>query len=194
MGRVAHGGEVVVEPVQTPLRLQLLHHDAVHLRQIDHVVGSVFQLGGGKGPARPVGERVALLQVHAAQAVHQRPVADLLGVAQKSGRHLGIEQGRRQNAQLAIEDLQILASGVEELHDGRVGKQRGEHLHVLDGEGIHDGHFRIRSQLNEAEVRIVGLLAQKLRINGQDRRRGRSAHEGLQVFLACNVFHDGPCL
>lgn len=92
--RIAHGGEVVVEPVQAPLRFQLLHHDAVHLRQIDHVVGSIFQLRGGKRPTRPVGERVALLQVHAAQAVHQRPVADLLGVPQKRGRHLGVEQGR----------------------------------------------------------------------------------------------------
>jgi hypothetical protein len=82
---------------------------------------------------------------------------------------------------------------MEQLHDGGVFQQGNDNGKILDGEGVDHGHLRVGGQLQQAQIRVIGLLAQKLGIDGQNRRRGRAADESLEVFLVRNVFHVGPC-
>ena len=129
--------------------------------------------------------------------MHERRVADLLRVPQKRRGHLRVEQGTRQRAHLAQQYLEVLPARVEQLHHGLVLQQRRQHAQIIDLEGIHDGRLVVGGQLQKAQLRVIGLLAQKLRVDGEHARAHRPIRERLEIFLVCYV-HRGvltvPCL
>jgi len=64
------------------------------------------------------------------------------------------------------EDLQVLPAGMEDLDDGLVGQQRAQQIELQTlRQDVDDGGILGARQLNEAEFRIVGLFAQKLRVD-----------------------------
>ena len=98
--RIAHLGELGIEPMKAPLALQFLLHMLVHAGKIDDVIGGIAQLGFRQGATRPVGEGIDLLKRHAALGADQGPIADLLRVPQKRRRNLRVEQRLGQHAHL----------------------------------------------------------------------------------------------
>ncbi len=103
---------------------------------MDHVGGGIVELGRRQRPAAPVGEAAALVDVDAQHLAHHRIIGDLLAEAGGHGGDLGVEQGLGDDPQV-VEDLHVLAAGVEYLLDGRVGHQRQERRHVqFLGQGV----------------------------------------------------------
>ena len=145
--------------MQAPLLLQFLLHMLIHAGKINNVVGSIAQLRFRQGTARPVGEGIDLLKRHAALGADQGPVADLLRVPQKRRRNLRVEQRLRKHAHLMPQDLKVLPAGVQHLHDAGILEQRGQHMQVLDAKRVDHRHLVISGELDQAQARIIGLLA-----------------------------------
>ena len=75
----------------------------------------------------------------------------------------------RDEARLVPDDLQILAGGVEHLHDALVGHQGEEGLERdFGGHGIDQRLVLRARELDEAQARPVCLLAYELRVDGHE--------------------------
>ncbi len=96
-------------------------------------------------------------------------------MAEQRRGHLGIEDRPGQVAAQVIEDLHVLTTGVHDLGDGRRIEQGEERPEVVDGQRIDTpGRVRI-GDLDQAQARVVGLLAQEFRVDGQPFRLGETA-------------------
>ena len=78
---------------------------------------------GAEGPVSPIGESLGLGKVNATELLHERPVAHLLAQAQEGRGHLCIEDGLGHDAERRMQDLEILGTGMEDLHDRVVREQ-----------------------------------------------------------------------
>ena len=111
-------------------------------------------------------------------------------MAQKGRRYLRVENRPRQHAHFAQKNLQILRARMEQLHDAFVFQHRLQCAQIADGERVHDNSFVVGGQLNKAQLRVVGFLAKKLRIDRQNARTHGALDERHEVFLVCYV-HRG---
>ena len=145
--------------MQAALLLELLGHGRVHLGKVDHVVGRVFELRIRQRTRRPVGERVGFLQLHAADRVHEGTVADLLRLPEERRRDLRVEDRVRHAADVVQQDLDVLVAGMEHLHHVVVFEHRLERREVVDFERVDDDHLVVGRHLQQAQFRVVGLLA-----------------------------------
>ena len=57
------------------------------------------------------------------------------------------------------QDLKVLPTGVQHLHHIWVLEQRGQHMQVLNGERVDHRHLVVGGELDQAQARIIGLLA-----------------------------------
>ena len=69
---------------------------------------------------------------------------------------------------------------------------RSSGAETLHFERIDDGDLVIGCHLKQAKFRIIGLLAKKLGIDGENRRRPRALDERLEAFLTGYVHRDDP--
>ena len=92
---------------------------------------------------------------------------------ERHGGDLRVEQRNRHLAGEIVDDLQVLAAGVKDL----------EHLMLLDQQveqgaevevclGIDRGRFVGSRDLDQAEVRPIGVFAHELRVDSDERVRG----------------------
>ena len=113
---VHHLLEVGGKPPKASLRFELASHLAVYARKIDHVVGRIVDLRIGKRALRPIGIGVGFLERDAANSMHERPVANLLRMAEESRSHLRVKKGTRHRSHLTQKNLYVLPARVKELH------------------------------------------------------------------------------
>ena len=76
---------------------------------------------------------------------------------------------------------------MEELHDALVRKQRLQHAQVVHLERVHDDRLVVGGKLQQAQLRVVGLLAQEFGVDGKHRRRPGTLHERFEALLVCYV-------
>ena len=170
-GQHAH---LLGDPTVAPRLGQLAGELAAHVAQMGDVGERVGQLALGERAARPVGEARRLVEPHLGDAHDELIVRDLVAIAQHHRRDLRVEQGRGHHATQLHHDLHVLPRGVEDLHHSLVRHQVPEGLHVEPvGERIDDGRASLRGDLDEAELGVVGRLAQEL---GVHRHEGRVDH------------------
>ena len=185
--RVCQASEVSVEPAAPALLGQGALHVAIHLGEVDNVVKSVLELVGGERAARPVRVAVCLGQAHIAERLHQGAVAHLQRKSHQRRGHLGVEQRRGHDAQLVIEDVDVLRAGVEDLDAGRVGHDGGQRLQAAHCQRVDDGLDLLVVELDEAELGIVGLLAEELGVYSEDRRALEVCRQLLEPRLGVDV-------
>ena len=123
-----------------------------------------------RAPA-PIGEARALVEVAVEQPLRQHGIAHGLAEAAHHGRDLGVENRVRDDAREVVDDLNVLAGGMEDLEDPLVHHELEEGHEVELGREAVDEHLgAIGGHLDEAELRPEGLLPHKL---GIERNKGR---------------------
>ncbi len=154
-----------------------------------HVRQGVVQLGLAQRPARPVGEAAGLVQVDAQHLAHQGVIGDLLAKARGHAGDLGVEQGHGDHAQI-VEDLHVLAGGVEHLFDSLVGEQGQERREVDPvGQGVDHRAVAGTGDLDQAKPGPVGGFAHELSVDGDEGIFGDPVAEGLQLRCGRNRCH-----
>ena len=165
-----------------PLLVELRRELLVDVAQMGHVVERVFELAFGERPARPIGEARGFVDLRAGQPAGQRLVARGFAEAAHHGGDLGVEDRRRHLAVEVVEDLEVLARGVEDLEHLGVVHQRGaaERGRCPGPAGRWRRPRRGPADLHQAELRPIGLVAHefgvdrdvaaRLRASGRRRR------------------------
>ena len=125
-------------------------------------------------------KREDLSIVDARDLADERLVADLIAVAADHRRDLRVEERPRDDVGRRREDLEILARGVEHLDDAGRAKELVERLERqplgqrIDEHGACSAPVAGPGDLHEAQLRVVGPLAQELGVDG-DVRAHRAA-------------------
>ena len=101
-------------------------------------------------------------------------------ITRERGGHLRVDEARRHSPRALEDHLEILPSAVQHPCEARVEQPRVERLEVELGEAVDAGYLLAGADLDEAQLRVVGLLAHELGIDGGDRRRGEHGDESLE--------------
>ena len=180
---IHHFSELRIEPVQAPFLLEGTGHGLVHLREVHHVVECVVDLRLRQGARRPIGERIGFLELHAAHLLDERSVADLLNLTEQRRRDLRIENRRRNAPEVVKHDLDVLMARMEQLHDALVLEQRTHRADIVYGKRVDDDRFVVGGHLQEAQLRVIRLLAEELGIDSQHARFACAGDERIQFLL-----------
>ena len=141
--------------------------------------------------AAPVGEARALVEAVAEQALDQVRIADLLAVPERHRRDLRVEQRVGHLAGQIVDDLEVLAAGVEDLeHLLVLHEQVEQRLEVDIRLGIDRRRFVGARDLDQAEVGPIGVLAHELGVHGDEGLLGEAVDEGLEVVRLGNQGMD----
>ena len=126
-----------------------------------------------QGPARPIGEALRLVYRRARQLRDQPVVAHLVAEPADHRRDLGIEDRPRNAAVEMVEDLDILARGVEHLEHRGIAHQP-EKRRQIDVRRHRVDRRRLvhRGKLHQAQARPIRAVAHELGVDG-DVTRGR---------------------
>ncbi len=189
VGRIDEARHFLFDPGEAPFPLQPLAQHRVELRQVDDIAGGVVELGLRQRPPAPVREPTALVDVDAEELPHEGVIGDLLAEAGGHGRDLGVEQRMGNDAQV-IEDFHVLAAGMEDLLDLRVGHQIEERLEVQPlGHGVdHRGDIGARG-LDQAEPGPIGGLSHELGVDGDEGPLGELGAEPFQFAVGSDRGH-----
>ncbi|CEG08234.1 hypothetical protein BN961_01648 [Afipia felis] len=137
---------------------------------------------------------MGLVELVPGDAADKLIVGDGIAIAEHHGGDLGIEHRMRDDPGQMPDDLDVLPRGMEDLQNLLVGHEIEERLEVdAFGKGIHDHCFVGAGELHHAEQGIVGRLAQKLSVDGDERVPGEPRADGGQLLGAGNQFH-GCCI
>ncbi len=99
---------------------------SVEGQQVGDVARRVLELRLGQRSRGPVGARLLLGQPHAEHLLDQRLIAEREPEADQRGGDLGVEDRRRQRAELMEEGAEILAARVQHALDGGAAEHRGQ--------------------------------------------------------------------
>ena len=80
---------------------------------------------------------------------------------------------------------------MEHLERVDVGHELGERPQIVDREGVDDHALVRRGDLHQAQLGVIGLLPQELRVDGDSRKSTGALAEGGQV-LICGDVHSSP--
>ncbi len=170
---------LLAHPVAAPALVEIGGELEIDVAQMGHVGDGVGELRLAQRPPRPVGEAMRLVEIVAGDARHQLVIGDGIAIAQNHGCDLGIDDGAGDDAGLVPADFNVLAGGMENLDHFFVrhqGEEGGE-VHAL-GQRIDDERFVRACHLRDAELRIVGALAQEF---GVDRHEWMLRHASAGV-------------
>ena len=133
------------------------------------VGNGVFELAIAQRPRRPVGETGRLVDPRAGQLRHQAVVSDLIAEPADHRRDLRVEDRRRQASHAIEEYLQILPCRVKHLQDPGVRHEivKGRQVDAI-GKRIDRARAVRARQLDQAQLRPIGLLAHELGIDGYE--------------------------
>ena len=130
----------------------------------------IVKLGFRQRPERPVGEARQLVDVRVREPRHQRLVGHGVAEAADHGGDLSVEQRRRDGACQVVENLDVLARGVEHLEDPAVSQELIKRAEIQTrGQGIYGGGLSRAGELDQAQLGPVGLLAHELGVDGDVR-------------------------
>ncbi len=130
---------------------------------------------------------MSLVQLHAEHLPDQRGITDLIALPQRQRRHLRIEHRRRRCAAQMKEDFQILLPGMQQLGHGRVVDPFQQRVQRRQRHWIDARHPVGAGNLDQAELRIVGLFADEFSIQRQLRRALQTGAEVSQSRLIRDV-------
>ncbi len=165
-GRIGQQRHFLVQPAHPIGAVDLGAQFGVQLAQIGHVAERVFELFLAQGAARPIGEARSLVEVGIEQLLDQHAVARRLAEAAHHGRELGVEDGVGNGAREVVDDLDVLAGGVEHLEHPLIAHQLEEGRQVeLGGERVDDDLGLAAGHLNEAETGPEGRFAHELGVD-----------------------------
>ncbi len=155
------------------------------IAQVGDIGDRVLDLILGQWTLRPVRKAVGLVGAVARDPLHQLVIGDRVSVAEHHGGDLGVEHRMRHDIGAMPDDFDVLPRRVEDLEDLFVAHQFEEGRQVdAFGQGIdHDSFLRAR-HLDDAEQRVIGRLAQKLGVDGDDGVLGESVADGGE-FACC---------
>ncbi len=156
VGRIGELLHLGVEPHAAAGLDQLLEHAREDLGEVGDVADRVFDLPLGQRAAAPVGEARALVDRLAEPGFDQVGIADLLGLADRHHRDLGVEDRVRGLAGQVVDDLDVLPAGVEDLEHVLVVAEQLEHRGQVDpvGERIDRRGFLLVAELHQAQQRV----------------------------------------
>ena len=180
IGRVGEPLHLLVEPFAAPGAPKPLEHLGEQGGEMGDVADRIVDLAPVERPPAPVGEARALVEALADQALDQVGIADLLAEPERHRRDLGVEQRMRRPAGDVVDDLDILASGVEDLEHVLIVDQQveqGRHVEPF-GLGVDGGGLVDVADLDQAQVRPIGVLAHEFGVDGDERRLGPDARTG----------------
>ncbi len=147
----------------------------INLSQMRYVRQSVGELLLGKRPPAPVGKSRRLVDILVGELLHEVHVAHRLAEPADHGRDLSVEYGVRDELRLGVDDLDVLPTGVEDLHHAFVRHQLVEGAEIQSRRKRIDDNFVLRARhLDKAQYGPVGLLAQELGVDGHKGVPGKS--------------------
>ncbi len=146
--------------------VELLFELRLQRKQVPDVVQSVFHLFRRQRTPGPIGASMRLRKVLAEEAANQLRVPDLGRQADECRCNLRVEQGTHQSNG-GQQNLEILSRSVHDLHRARCGQDRREWCQVRKCERIHAHGVARRRQLQQAQLRAIGALAQEFRVEPQ---------------------------
>ena len=150
-------------------------------------------------PLRPVGEARGFVDMRAGELAGQRLVADRVAEAADHGRDLGVEQRRRHRAGHVEEDLDVLPRGVEDLEDAgdRPSARTAAPDRCPGASGSMRGGLVRAGDLDQAELRPIGLVAHEFGVDRDEVGLGLAAAEGGEGVAGvdqrhCRAIHRNP--
>ena len=148
------------------------------------VAAGVAQLLVGQRPGVPAREARRLGQADPQHVVEQAVVAGLRGEAREARGDLGVEDVGEGGLPLAPQDRHVLAPGVQDDLDRRIGEHLGERRRVkAPDERIEHLHVLSDHDLHEAEQRAVAALRHELGVQAETAVLVRGVGEALDVRL-----------
>ena len=144
-------------------------------QQQARVIRGVLELLRRERPLVPAGEPLAALQPDLQHLADERLVALLVAEPEEAGRHLRVEDVVDLGVERAAHDRHVLAPGVQDHLDGRVGEHPGERREVrvplqrIEHLGPHAAlRARVRHRhLHEAQQGLVAAFGHELRVDCQ---------------------------
>jgi len=152
--------------------------DPVLARERHDIGHRIGELPLGQRPLRPIGKARGFVDRGAGEAAGQRLIARRIAEAADHCRDLGVEERRRHRPGKIVEDFDVLAGGVEDLEHAWIGHQLEERRELHPRRQRIDRHRLLRpAELDEAELRPIGLVAHELGVHGDEGRPGLAAAE-----------------
>ena len=190
--RVGEPFHLLVEPGAAAGLFQLLDHSREDRGEVGDVGDRIIDLALVERAAAPVGEARALVEAVPEQALDQVRIADLLAMAERHRRDLRVEQRMRDLAGQIVDDLEVLAAGVEDLQHVLILHEQVEQGLQVDalGLGIDRRGFLGARDLDQAEIRPIGVLAHELGVHGDEGLGGETVDESLEVVRLGNQRMD----
>ena len=183
-------GHFLRQPVCAVFPFQLLLQVQIDVDQMRHVRQRIFELPVRQRPTAPVGEARRLVEPLAGDLLDQLVVGDAVAEAAHHGRHLRVEDRVRNQVAEVVDDLDVLARGMEDLGDRLVGHQVEERREIdARRQRVDQRRHARRGHLDQAEFGPERGLADELGVDGDEFGIAKCGEGGFEVFLACNQVH-----
>jgi len=114
------------------------------------IVGGVFQHALRKGALGPIGPLVCLGEPDTEVALQERRQADGRGT-QEGGGGLGVEEAPQSNAEVPIQQADVVVGAMHDDLDLRVFQDRAEKGRGVQSQGIQDDIVSGNGDLNQAK-------------------------------------------
>ena len=138
---------------------------------------------------RPVGALMRLVHLQAEVAVEQRGQSECL-VAEELGGDHRIDEVCGGEAEVAIEDAQVVVGTVQDLRDGRIGQHVAEPFQVHSGQRIDHQILAAGRDLDQTHLIEIRVQRIRLRIDGDDRLRRDAVQRLIQWLLLIDPDHE----
>ena len=122
-------------------------------------------------------------------AFEQRRQSECL-VAEKLRTDHRVDQVRDGEAEVAIENAQVVVGAVQDLGDVAIGEDLAELRQIEFAERIDDQILARNRHLNQADFVEVRMQRVGLGIERDDRLRGHAVHRGIEVVLVVDEDHS----
>ena len=152
---------------------------------MSHVFQRVANLRLAQRSPSPIGSLFSLERLLAQHAIDNGVVRRWILVAAEGGGKLYVENMLGGMARGSQDEIQFLASGVEDDDSFAVGKKLPQGFDV-DFLRVDNRHFLTRRNLDQTEFRIEGVFRDKLRVDAKFAGRRKSVYQGGESLLGCN--------
>lgn len=160
--------------------------EVVQHRQVPHVIGGVPKLTLRERPRIPCGERHARRRRRIDHALNRLGQRAWPWEASQTAEDLRIDDRFGGAAKQAGHDLEVLPPGVYEHDSIWGGKHLKQRAQIPNGKGIDQIHPLPASDLHEAELWVVGLLADEFGVVGHQFMRCEMRDNFSEPFLILN--------
>ena len=138
---------------------ELVQQQGRDRREMQHIGRRVVKLRGCQRALTPIGTGLGFVERDPQQLLDQIGIADVIGEAGQSGGDLGIEHGGRQTSVYLVEDLEILASGMQLLDCAAVRQDVHQRREGLDCKWVDAGQHTGCRYLHQAQLRVEAAAA-----------------------------------